>query len=74
MKANTGHKDFCGEPLFEGDLVAVLEKGKYSSRLLEAVVVGATPKSVRVRMDFSGKEPVFTVRSPHNVAKLYKNN
>lgn len=42
-------KDFLGKELVVGDTVVYLQHNKTSSELIKAVVVGFTPKKVRLQ-------------------------
>lgn len=66
----TGHKDFFGKELFEGDTIALLEKRQHSVYIRKGVVIGRTPKMVKVRFNtqYTGSEEEST-RDPQNVIK-----
>lgn len=73
---STGHKDFFGHELFVGDTVSMMVPSGNSVYLRGGVIVGSTPKMVKVIIQYKGelntdKEP--TVKSPHNLTKAYEN-
>jgi len=66
----TGHKDFFGKELFEGDKIALLERSANSVYIREGIITGRTPKMVKVvyKTQCSGSEDNST-RDPRNVIK-----
>lgn len=71
MTNSTSHHDFFGKELFEGDVVALLQKsGSSSVYIRKGTIVGSTPKQVRVQYRSQGTTcEVVSTRDPSNVIK-----
>lgn len=74
MSVSTGHKDFFGHELFEGDTVSMMVSSGNSVYLRAGKILGGTPKMVNVSIrDSDGTYGRPTVKSPSNLTKAYEN-
>ncbi len=69
-RKSTGHKDFFGKELFEGDVVALLQKsGSSSVYIKKGTITGRTDNKVKVNFESQFGSRQDSVREPYNVIK-----